>query len=196
MTDFSFFGSYMSLAYESDDSGRNRWLCLKSLHGVSKARMKSMKIVPVYKGKPEILREVSASWVSMSLRSEHGSMEITFSEPDRLLFRGTGKDYGLMIDTMPVYNFEYNYLLGTRNRPFCIVNSYKNLCRYLIYAAEGGLSLEQQIQIDTTGSCDISDNHSVIMVSSNSDGEFLAVIEDIPTHSLLPVQEQPILRGF
>ena len=64
----------MSLAYESDDSGRNRWLCLKSLHGVSKARMKSMKIVPVYKGKPEILREVSASWVSMSLRSEHGSM--------------------------------------------------------------------------------------------------------------------------
>ena len=51
MTDFSFFGSYMSLAYESDDSGRNRWLCLKSLHGVSKARMKSMKIVPVYKGK-------------------------------------------------------------------------------------------------------------------------------------------------
>ena len=56
MTDFSFFGSYMSLAYESDDSGRNRWLCLKSLHGVSKARMKSMKIVPVYKGKPEILR--------------------------------------------------------------------------------------------------------------------------------------------
>lgn len=196
MTDFSFFGSYMSLAYESDDSGRNRWLCLKSLHGVSKARMKSMKIVPVYKGKPEILREVSASWVSMSLRSEHGSMEITFSEPDRLLFRGTGKDYGLMIDTMPVYNFEYNYLLGTRNRPFCIVNSYKNLCRYLIYAAEGGLSLEQQIQIDTTGSCDISDNHSVIMVSSNSDGEFLAVIEDIPTHSLLPVQEQPDFTGI
>ena len=58
------------------------------------------------------------------------------------------------------------------------------------------LSLEQQIQIDTTGSCDNSDNHSVIMVSSNSDGEFLAVIEDIPTHSLLPVQEQPDFTGI
>ena len=191
MTDFSFFGSYMSLSYKKDISDETGYLCLKSLHGISKSRMESLKIVPVYKGLPETDWTVTTSYVSISLQSEHGSIEITFSEPDRFLLKGKGRDYGILIDTSPIYNFEYSYLLGTEDMPFCIVNSYKNLSRYLIYTPEGELRLDQQIQIDTSGSCKASDNHSAITVKSGSDGVFLAVIEDIPTHSLLPDRTMP-----
>lgn len=190
ITDFSFFGSYMSLTYRKE--GTDTGLYLKSLHGVSKSKMESMRIVPLYQGEEDSDFDVCASSTSLTIHSRHGKVKVTFADDSRLVFSGEGSaEYGIMFDTLPFYNFEYSYLLGSPDSPYCIINSYKNLTRYLIYAQEGSVSLDQKTQIDTTGSCKSGHNRSMVMVKSNVEGNFYAIVQDIPTHNAIPDKEIP-----
>lgn len=190
ITDFSYFGSYMSLAFRK--KGIDKGLYLKSLHGVSKSRMESLKIIPVYRGIPEKHVEVNASYTALTIQSEHGTVSITFWNERKMVFSGEGeKEFGIMFDTLPLYNFEYNYLLGCPDSPYCIINSYKNLTRYLVYAEKGSVMLDQKTQIDTTGSCNTGNNRSLITIENDKDGRFYAVVQDIPTHNAVPDKKIP-----
>lgn len=186
ITDFSFFDSYMSITFNNGDSEKEKGLYLKSLHGVSKSRMESLKLIPTYRGEPENDFTIHAEPTFLILKSEHVSIIVTFIDSDHLLIHGTGVENGLRIDTMPFYNFEYSYLLGKPDAPYCMVNSYKNLSRYLVYTLSGSLSLDQKINIDTSGSFDTSDNYSMICTQSGNDEMFSVIIQDIPTHNAIP----------
>lgn len=184
ITNFSHFGSYMSLDCQNV-SGEPAFY-LKSLHGVSKPEMKSLRFFPTYQGR--IIRDFTAEadWASVTIRHAHGQILLTFADASRLVLEGTGKDCGLKIDAMPAYNFEYSYLLGTPQSPFCILNSYKNLCRYLVHTTCGALSLDQKVHLDAKGSFSRSDNHTIVDISSDCSGTFTTVIRDLPTHNALP----------
>ncbi|PLR94860.1 amylo-alpha-1,6-glucosidase [Bacillus sp. T33-2] len=181
---FSFYGSYMSINFQ-DKSG----LFLNSLRGKSRSHMNVMKIIPLKNNQP-VEYEHEADFSKISLQFDGGEISICFDGHSRIIVKGNGKNLGLRLDTQPVYNFEYNYLLGKQGEEYCIVNSYKNLTKFLIYSPVGTVSLNQDIQYDATGSEAKANNSSIIEISPNDKDEFLCVIEDIPTNAALPVKKQ------
>lgn len=183
-TPFSYFGSYLSLSYQESENDSENGLFLRSLHGKSKPHMNSLKLIPLKNGIP-VDYSYTADYNLITLTFEGGDISICFDGESKLLVKGTGEKIGFRLDTQPLYNFEYNYLLGKDDRKFCIVNSYKNLTKYLIFCSKGSVDLKQNIHIDETGSMNKADNISIIEVSSIKD-EFLCVIQDIPTHVLKP----------
>lgn len=76
---------------------------------------------------------------------EKGSkIEICFGDPDTLLIRGTGKA-GLHMDFLTDSGaYDYIYTIPCGNRKLYMANCYKNNCRYLIWAQEGEILLDQQ----------------------------------------------------
>lgn len=184
VTNFSQYGSYMSLGLEEGAKGKGFYL--KSLHGVSKAQMQSLYLCPSIHGRAVQPACVLADCASVHITFGDCVLRIAFLEQNKLLLEGQGEGCGLDIDTMPVYNFEYSYLLGTPKNPYCLVNSYKNLTRYLVYTECGALHLEQAVHVDAKGSTLKAENHSVIRVQSGKEGRFRVLIQDIPTHNAIP----------
>lgn len=179
ITNFSYFNSYMSISYDDNE------LYLKSLHGISKSHMKSMKIIPTYKNN-NIPYECIDDESLIELKTEYGNIRICFFDSFRIIIEGVGKDLGIKLDSMPLYNFEYNYMLGTEENKFAIINSYKNLTKYIVYSLDGDIELFQNINYDTSGSAEKSNSVSIININSNEKNKFKFIIEDIKTHSTVP----------
>ncbi|HGM1174419.1 amylo-alpha-1,6-glucosidase [Clostridioides difficile] len=177
---FSYFGSYMSISY-SDELG----FTLKSLRGKSKKNMDVLRIIPTVNNMP-VDYEFEANYFSILIKFNNGSISICFEGDSKIVFYGKGKNVGLKLDTLPIYNFEYNYLMGKKGSEYCVINSYKNLTKFLVFSVNGKVGLSQNIFIDDCASTNKANNTSIIDVKSNSDNEFICVIEDIPTHMKVP----------
>lgn len=179
ITNFSYFDSYMSMAYDNNE------LYLKSLHGVSKGNMKSLKFIPCYNGNA-IPYKYTADENLIRIKTAYGNMDICFFDSSRIIVEGIGKGLGVMLDSMPLYNFEYNYMLGTREHHYVIVNSYKNLSKYMVYLLDGTIELFQDINYDSSGSTEKTNSISIIKITSLEENTFKFIIEDIPTHNTIP----------
>ncbi|MFB4162246.1 amylo-alpha-1,6-glucosidase [Alteribacillus sp. JSM 102045] len=185
-TPLSRYGSYMALKYQQNKESYKNGLYVNSSRGKARKHMNAMKIIPMVKGEP-VAYKYQADEFQISLYFSGGELHICFENENQILVKGVGKETGLCLDTQPVYNFEYNYLLGGQGQEYCIVNSYKNLTKYLIFSPQGSVSLQQNVFIDTTGSTNEADNLSTIHITPEKDAdEFLCVIEDIPTHGAVP----------
>ncbi|PLT29762.1 amylo-alpha-1,6-glucosidase [Peribacillus deserti] len=182
---FSFFGSYMSINYQEKKTVAESGLYINSLRGKSRSHMNIMKIIPLKNNEP-VEYQYKADFSEIFLTFDGGEMSICFDGDSRILVKGRGENLGIRFDTQPVYNFEYNFLLGKKGEEYCIVNSYKNLTKFLIYSPDGIISLNQDIHYDAAGSEEKANNSSIIEISPNNKNEFLCVIEDIPTNAAIP----------
>lgn len=182
---FSYFGSYLSISYQHEYNDSQKGLFIRSLHGKSKPHMDVLNLVPLRYGLP-VEYEYTANYNFIKIIFEEGEILICFDSESKLLIKGNGEGVGLRLDTKPLYNFEYNYLLGNEDKKYCIINSYKNLTKLLVFPSTGSIHLRQNVYIDQTGSMDKADNVSFVEILSNDDDEFLCVIQDIPTHILKP----------
>lgn len=180
VTNFSSFGSYMSIEYKEEEG-----FLLKSLHGVSKPHMKSMKLIPTFRGEHAAC-SYEADYDQIRIEHENGQIEICFHKADEILIKGRGKQSGMVLDTLPMFNFEYSYLLGTPQEPYIVINSYKNLTRYLVYTLSGRLDLCQEVQYDAAGSQGKAQSSSSVIIEADGQGEFLFIIKDIQTHNAIP----------
>lgn len=187
-TPFSYFGSYMSIKYENSNPS-NTGLFLKSLRAKSRGHMNVLKIIPLKNNTP-IEYTYSADYSSIVLSFDGGEISICFDTDSRILLYGKGADVGLRLDTQPVYNFEFNYYLGTEGNEYSIINSYKNLTKFLVFAPSGKVNLTQNILYDDTGSTSESENVSFIDITSSNAEDFKCVIQDIPTHTALPFYKE------
>ncbi|TDL32001.1 hypothetical protein E2R51_12370 [Jeotgalibacillus sp. S-D1] len=186
VTPMSHFGSYMALTYQDSKAPEKNGIYLNSVRGKSKQHQNALKIIPAVNGTP-VVYTYKADEFNISLTFDGGEIRLCFEDSERIFVQGSGANVGLILDTQPVFNFEYNYLLGNTEEEFCIVNSYKNLTKYMIFAPNGSVSLQQNVSMDTTGSMDKADNRSSIQITSKPGAEaFLCVIEDVPTHGGVP----------
>ncbi|MBM7619992.1 glycogen debranching enzyme [Bacillus tianshenii] len=186
VTPMSHFGSYMALTYQESETPGKNGIYINSVRGKSKQHQNALKIIPTVNGTP-VDYTYKADEFQISLSFDGGEMHLCFEDSERIFVKGSGDNVGLTLDTQPVFNFEYNYLLGNAGEEFCIVNSYKNLTKYMIFAPNGSVSLQQNVFMDTTGSTNKADNMSSIHITSEVDAEdFLCVIEDVPTHGCMP----------
>ncbi|WP_429976111.1 amylo-alpha-1,6-glucosidase [Enterococcus sp. DIV0086] len=185
-TPFSYFKSYMSIVTEKDNDNIEDSLWLKSLRGKAKHQMKSIEIIPIVDGKKSSYRiHADYSKIDISV-TNGGSITIAFESDKRIIIEGTNCD--LKLDTHPKYNFEYNYLLSRNEQVYCIVNSYKNYTKYLVYPITGQMNLEQTLSIDSAGSMNDSTNESYIIIKQNKEGRFTVVLEDVPTNGAIPTE--------
>ncbi|MEG9295095.1 trehalase family glycosidase [Mangrovibacillus sp. Mu-81] len=189
-TPMSHFGSYMALTWQKSDIPEKNGLYINSVRGKSKQHQNALKIFPTVNGTPVPYTYV-ASEFQLSLSFDGGELNLCFEDSERIFVKGTGENVGLILDTQPVFNFEYNYLLGNPGEEFCLINSYKNLTKYMIFAPNGSVSLQQNVFMDTTGSTVEADNLSSIHITQ-SDGrqDFLCVIEDVPTNGGFPEERE------
>jgi len=176
-TPFSYYGSYFSITLQPT------YLSLNSLHSKSKPHTETMAIQPLVNGKP-VDFSWEATYTHIDLTAKSAKLSICFDDEHRLVIEGYG--CGLRLDTKPLYNFEYNSLLGTTDQPYCIVNSYKNLTKNLVYPTVGQLKLFQKLNYDASGSKEEAQNISYIEITPDDNGYFLCVIEDIPTNTNIP----------
>ncbi|WP_082235336.1 amylo-alpha-1,6-glucosidase [Halobacillus massiliensis] len=183
-TPMSHFGSYMALTYQTSHEAEKDGLYINSVRGKSKQHQNALKVIPTKNGKPAAYK-YKADEFQIVITLDSGELRICFEDDKRIFVKGTGKGVGLSLDTQPVYNFEYNYLLGKQGEEYCIVNSYKNLTKYMIFAPEGTVSLKQNVFMDTTGSTNKADNLSTIQIEADTD-QFLGIIEDVPTNGAVP----------
>lgn len=184
-TPFSHFGSYMSIKYEESQQG----LTLKSLRGKSRAYSDILKFV-IYKNQSPVPYQMETDYNKLTLNFDGGQIEMCFDSDSRILIRGYGQQITLNLDTIPLYNFEYNFLLTNKNHEYCVINSYKNLTKFLVYTSVGTVSLNQNLNYDTTGSASEGDNSSIILIKPNENNEFMAIIQDVPTHMSLPLDKE------
>nr|WP_285849707.1 trehalase family glycosidase [Niallia taxi] len=190
VTPMSHFGSYMTLTYQESLTSEKTGLYVNSVRGKSKPHQNVLKIIPTIAGVP-VNYTYGAEEHKVVLTFLGGEIHVCFEDEDRIFLRGKGENVGVTLDTQPIFNFEYNYLLGRKNEEYCIINSYKNLTKYMIHAPVGSLMLEQNIYIDTTGSTNEADNLSSIKITSSDVAkEFLCVIEDIPTSGAIPMKRE------
>ncbi|QTC41649.1 hypothetical protein I7V34_21870 [Bacillus sp. V3] len=190
ITPMSHFGSYMALTYQKSETPEKTGLYLNSVRGKSKQHQNALKIIPAVNGNP-VPYTYEADEFRISLSFDGGELHLCFEDSERIFVKGTGENAGLILDTQPVFNFEYNYLLGNPGDEFCLINSYKNLTKYMIFAPEGNVSLQQNVFMDTTGSTVEADNLSSIHITQ-LDGaqDFLCVIEDVPTNGGFPEERE------
>jgi glycogen debranching enzyme len=186
ITPMSHFGSYMALTYQESETPEKNGLYLNSVRGKSKQHQNALKIIPAVNGKP-VPYTYETDEFRISLKFDGGELHLCFEDSERIFVKGTGDNVGLILDTQPVFNFEYNYLLGNPGEEFCLINSYKNLTKYMIFAPDGNVSLHQNVFMDTTGSTVEADNLSSIHITQlDGAGDFLCVIQDVPTNGGFP----------
>lgn len=176
---FSYFGSYMSLV---EEEGR---FFVRSLHGKSKANMNSLQLHFNINQKKENFK-AHLNFYDLVLTSQDSRIEMVFVDDNRLLVHTQIKDLSIEIDALPYFNFEYSYYFPAQPRPYIIVNSYKNLTKYLIYPQKGNIKLEQTVSISSIGSMDSTENCSKIHLEPDEDGVLEFIIQDIPTNMALP----------
>ncbi|OIU71731.1 amylo-alpha-1,6-glucosidase [Rossellomorea aquimaris] len=190
ITPMSHFGSYMALTFQESETPEKNGLYLNSVRGKSKQHQNALKIIPAVNGKP-VPYTYEADEFRISLSFDGGKLHICFEDSERIFVKGTGDNVGLILDTQPVFNFEYNYLLGNPGEEFCLINSYKNLTKYMIFAPEGSVSLQQNVFMDTIGSTVEADNLSSIHITQlDGSGNILCVIEDVPTNGGFPEERE------
>jgi glycogen debranching enzyme len=190
ITPMSHFGSYMALTYQESETPEKNGLYLNSVRGKSKQHQNALKIIPTVNGKP-VPYTYEANEFQISLSIDGGELHLCFEDSERIFVKGTGENAGLILDTQPVFNFEYNYLLGNPGDEFCLINSYKNLTKYMIFAPNGKVSLQQNVFMDTAGSTVEADNLSSIHITQlDGAGAFLCVIEDVPTNGGFPEERE------
>lgn len=177
-TPFSYFGSYFALVEENG-------IWLKSLRGISKKHMKTMEFIPVDTEGKQLSYSVKADYSSVYLDLENGG-NVEFSFIDEKKIAISGKNCSLKIDTHPQLNFEFNFLFENVKQPYCIVNSYKNYTKQLVYPTVGTVSLEQNIAIDETGSMNETQNQSILTITENNESNFSLVVEDIDQNGAIP----------
>jgi len=176
---FSYNGSYMSL-FEHDNH-----LWLQSLHGKSKDHMDSMEILVTYDNKT-IPFKVVEDYTLLKLETSVGVVKICFDTAQKIVFT-SDDNLGIRFETHPKFNYEYNYRLGKEDNPYYIVNSYKNLTKYLIYTENCSSDLHQTLSVDDTGSTKTANNSSRIDVFPEIDNQYtLCVVQDIPTNMEKP----------
>lgn len=190
VTPISHFGSYMALIYQESENLEKKGLYINSVRGKSKNHQNVLKIIPTVKGTP-VAYTYGADEFKIVLTFDGGEIFVCFEDAERIFVQGRGENVGLTLDTQPVFNFEYNYLLGNIGEEYCIVNSYKNLTKYMVFAPQGSIMLQQNVFMDTTGSTNEADNLSSIQITSTKESnEFLCVIEDIPTNGAIPEKRE------
>jgi glycogen debranching enzyme len=186
----SHFGSYMALTYQESEFPEKNGIYINSVRGKSKQHQNALKIIPTVNGTP-VDYTYKADEFQISLTFDGGDLHLCFEDAERIFVKGSGENVGLILDTQPVFNFEYNYLLGNTGEEFCLVNSYKNLTKYMIFSPDGSVSLQQNVFMDTTGSTNKADNLSSIHITQNEGKQdFLCVIEDVPTHGAVPKKRE------
>ena len=188
-TPFSVFGAYIGITAPTEDK-EVPYLSLKSLHSKSKSHLESMTLFSfdTVTQKP-LPFHYDACYSHIKMISPISNVSITFDGEKRIIIDGSGS--GLQLDTKPLFNFEYNYLLGNKNQPYCIVNSCKNHTKYLIYTSSGQIKLHQELLYDVTGRASKSQNTSLLTVLPDEDGRFTCIIEDMPTHGIVPLEITP-----
>ncbi len=186
----SHYGSYMALTYQESPIPEKNGLFIKSVRGKSKQHQNALKIIPTLKRNP-VEYTYEADEFKIVLSFDGGEISVCFEDAERIFVQGRGENVGLILDTQPIFNYEYNYLLGNTGEEYCIVNSYKNLTKYMIFAPKGSVTLEQNVFMDTTGSTNKAENLSSIqIISTEESNEFLCVIEDIPTNGAVPEKRE------
>ncbi|MCD7035340.1 hypothetical protein LRR81_13935 [Metabacillus sp. GX 13764] len=186
VTPMSHFGSYMALTFQESETTQKNGIYINSVRGKSKHHQNALKIIPTVNGIP-VEYTYKADEFHISLTFDGGELQLCFEDSERIFVKGSGENVVLTLDTQPVFNFEYNYLLGNTGEEFCIVNSYKNLTKYMIFAPNGSVSLQQDVSMDPVGSMGKANNLSSIRIAANHDCEsFLCVIEDVPTNGGVP----------
>ncbi|MBM7553450.1 amylo-alpha-1,6-glucosidase [Thalassobacillus pellis] len=189
-TPMSHFGSYLALTYQESDTHEKKGLYINSVRGKSRQHQNALKIIPVKNGEP-VEYSYQANEFQISIQFDGGELHVCFEDESRIFVKGSGNQVGLVLDTQPIFNFEYNYLLGKEGEEYCLVNSYKNLTKYLIFAPDGSVSLKQNVFMDTVGSTNKADNSSSIHIGpEDGSHEFLCVVEDVPTHGSIPEERE------
>lgn len=182
ITPFSYSGAYMSI-FKHDDK-----LWIQSLHGKSKGHMDSMEILVTHDGKAVSFKTIE-KYTSLELVTAFGTVNICFNTASKIVFHSSD-NLGLRFEAHPKFNFEYSFLLGTKDDPYYIINSYKNLTKYLIYTQNCSSKLLQSLSVDNTGSNKTANNSSAIdILPAQDDSSITCVVEDIPRNMSNPSSE-------
>ncbi|MCI1880566.1 MAG: hypothetical protein LKI94_00060 [Sporolactobacillus sp.] len=183
---FSYFGSYLAVVTDRGEKTDQLYIC--SLRGKSRRQQRSLKLK--IKAGDHLLRYrvEQQSTDQVLLRTDDGYAVLTFADAKRLIVAGNMKHADLLIDTLPKYNFEYNYLLGPETDRYVMVNSYKNLSKYIVYVQSrmATIDLVQHVNYDAKGSEQTATNCSEILIRGIFDHRGTLVIEDVPTNAALP----------
>lgn len=179
----STYGSYMALAYYKEDKCnfrgvKDKGLYLKSLRGKSRTTPAVCRVIPLIDGN-EVEFEYKADFFHIELNFEMGSIKICFDGDSRILFKIEGDNAGLRLDFMPASEYEYNFTLGSKERPYHIINSYKTLTKYVVHSKNGRADLHQETSKTMLGSIS-----SYIDVEPIEGEEVICIIEEIPTHMI------------
>ena len=185
----SVYGSYMALAYYKDDKCNFRGvkdeaLYLKSLRGKSRSTPAVCKILPLIDGQ-EADFTYEADLFHIEIYFAGGCIKICFDGDSRIIFKVEGEKSGLRLDFMPSSEYEYNFTLGTKDKPYHIINSYKTLTKYIVKSVNGQAILNQENSKSLLGSI-----NSYIDVNSLNNDSFICVIEEIPTHMIKPTEKE------
>ncbi len=167
--DFSYYGSY--IGFRNVENKLN----LNSLRGKSKGNKSSMTFAFDLENNKY---DINASFEEISLTKNNDSAHICFMSEKEVMIKVKANNF--YINTNPKFNFEYNYLLGNKEDKLIVINSYKNLTKYVIKVINANMELVQDIKYETTGQNNTSNNSSIIKFKA--DEVFYIIIKEIETN--------------
>jgi hypothetical protein len=149
-----------------DDS--NTCIRVNSLHGNARFNQVSMEL-SLHEGDRSLTLTVRRRTADALILGVAGHREarvtVSFRTPDMVSVQGIPTRATLMVNLLPRFNYEFSNLLTSREYgDYVVVNSAKNLSKYLVYADGCQLKLEQSVHPDAFGSDDAADNTSVILI--------------------------------
>ena len=144
---FSCRGSYLVVSQVSEN-----WCGCVNPSGIYLRTVRGGAAMPLiarlqitWQGKPtEVLSELEQA--TLVLKCAEGQIEFCFDGADTLLVRGS-EGMELMLDFLPDRGaFDYLYSFERDGRKLIMANSFKNSCRYLLWAEYGSGAIDQEWQ--------------------------------------------------
>ena len=150
--------------------GNTEGLYLRTVHGSAMEPIVA-RIILQNNGK-EAAYDSRLKQAELILGMESGDIEICYDDADTMLVKGQSGT-GLCLDFLTGSGpYDYIYEIPYGNQKLYMANCYKNNCRYLVWAQEGRITLDQQWEESTS-------LYSRLNVAG--EGGFLLVIREIET---------------
>lgn len=180
-TPFSRRGSYMALVDWHRDlpyahmlaSQNGEGLYLKSVRNRARAASAIMKFTPLV-GNEKASYDVSYDFHELRILGDGFEIKTCFANDDCLLMHCEGSSLSLVMDFLPVCDWDYAFELpDSSGSRYLVVNSYKSQTKYFV-SSTASINLRQEVLENRRGAT--SSTASIVGDS------FDICIQDVPTH--------------
>lgn len=151
---FSTRGSYMAVSCHEADFrgwGNEKGIFLRTVHGSSRNPVVA-QIQPLLHGK-ECDFQVKAMPEKVTLSLEKGELTLVYADADTLLIGGKGMGVGIRLDFMPGNVFDFIQPVMADGETWYLADCFKNYTRYMLFAQEGTVSLDQEWKVSGAEYC-------------------------------------------